>query len=247
MSEGTATARSDAPREPAGSQAGVKALARPQRPTASSQILGTLRAAILDMTLPPGAPLAEKELTDRFGVSRTPVREALIRLAEEKLVDIFPQSGTFVGRIPLAALPEAVIVRKALEAASLDLAMARADANAFAELERVIARQQAMAGLDDREGFHASDEAFHELIAAIGGHPGIWRVAQQAKTQIDRCRRLTLPTPGRMQHVIAEHRRILAAMRAGDVAAARAALDHHLSAVLPDAEAIRSRYPDYFC
>ena len=50
-----------------------------------------------------------------------------------------------------------------------------------------------------------------------------------------------------MQHVIAEHRRILAAMRAGDVAAARAALDHHLSAVLPDAEAIRSRYPDYFC
>lgn len=247
MNEGTWPERADAPREPAATPAGVKAPARPQRPTAASQILGALRAAILDMSLPPGAPLAEKELTERFGVSRTPVREALIRLAEEKLVDIFPQSGTFVGRIPLSALPEAVIVRKALEAASLDLALARADAAAFADLERIIARQQAMAGLDDREGFHAADEAFHEMIAAIGGHPGIWRVAQQAKAQIDRCRRLTLPTPGRMQHVIAEHRDILAAMRAGDGPAARAALDRHLSAVLPDAEAIRSRHPDYFC
>lgn len=216
------------------------------RPTAASQILGELRRMIMDATLPPGTPLQEKELTERFGVSRTPVREALIRLAEERLVDIFPQSGTFVGRIPFAALPEAVIIRKALEAAALDLAMTRAIAADFDELDRIIARQEAMAALHDNAAFHEADEAFHGAISALAGHPGIWRVAQQAKTQVDRCRRMTLPVPGRMQHVIAEHRAIVAAMRAGDCAGAKRALDAHLSVVLPDAEALRRQFPDYF-
>jgi GntR family transcriptional regulator, rspAB operon transcriptional repressor len=218
----------------------------PQRPTAASHVLSHLRQAILAMELKPGAPLSEKDLTERFGVSRTPVREALIRLAEEKLVDIFPQSGTFVSRIPVAALPEAVIIRKALEAAALDMALAASDPAGLAELGRIIARQEAMAGLADQDGFHAADEAFHEAIAAMAGHPGLWRVAQQAKTQVDRCRRLTLPTPGRMGQVIAEHRAIVAAMQRQDVSGARRALDQHLSAVLPDAEAIRREHPEYF-
>ncbi len=216
------------------------------RPTAASHILGQLRQAILSMALPPGAPLSEKELTERFGVSRTPVREALIRLAEERLVDIFPQSGTFVSRIPVAALPEAVIVRKALEQAALELCLARIDDSGLAALERLIARSEAMAGIGDQDAFHAADEAFHEAIATFGGHPGIWRVASQAKTQIDRCRRLTLPKPGRMAHVVAEHGAILEAIRLRDIQAARAALDDHLSALLPDVEALRGTYPGYF-
>ncbi len=219
---------------------------RAARPTAATHILTELRQSILDMQLLPGAPLVEKELTERFGVSRTPVREALIRLAEERLVDIFPQSGTFVGRIPVAALPEAVVIRKALESAALELAMSRADAAGLDHLDRLIARQEAFAGIDDRDGFHGADEAFHEAIAAISGHPGIWRVAQQAKVQIDRCRRLTLPALGRMGQVIAEHRAIVAAMCAGDRRGAHGALDRHLSAVLPDVEGIRRVHPDYF-
>lgn len=220
--------------------------ARALRPTAATQILSSLRHSILDMSLLPGTPLTEKDLTEHFGVSRTPVREALIRLAEERLVDIFPQSGTFVGRIPYAALPEAVIIRKALETATLRLAMAKAGEADFALLEQVLARQDAMAGLRDNDGFHAADEAFHETLAQIGGHPGLWRVAQQAKAQIDRCRRLTLPVPGRPHQVIGEHRAIVAAMRRGDESAASQALDHHLSVVLPDAEALRELHPDYF-
>lgn len=218
----------------------------PQRPTAASHVLAHLRQAILAMDLKPGVALSEKDLTERFGVSRTPVREALIRLAEEKLVDIFPQSGTFVSRIPVAALPEAVIIRKALETAALDMALVAADGVGLLELERIIARQEAMAGLSDQDGFHAADEAFHESIASLASHPGLWRVAQQAKTQIDRCRRLTLPEPGRMGQVISEHRAIVDAMRRRDAAAARAALDKHLSAVLPDAEVIRREHPEYF-
>ena len=223
----------------------MPAHARP-RPTAASAVFAELRRDILSLVLPPGTPLGEKALTERFGMSRTPVREALIRLADDSLVEIFPQSGTFVGRIPVDALPEAVIVRQALEAAALKVAIQRATREDFDRLAATIARQEAMARIDDREGFHAADEAFHELIAQIAGHPGLWRVVQPAKAQIDRCRRLTLPVPGRMALVIAEHQAILDACRARDSASAERALTDHLSAVLPDAAVIRKSFPDYF-
>jgi DNA-binding GntR family transcriptional regulator len=216
------------------------------RATAASAIGAELRAEILDLSLPPGTPLVEKLLTARFGVSRTPVREALIRLAEEGLVEIFPQSGTFVGRIPVAALPEAVVIRQALESAALSLAVSRARPEDDERLAAIVLRQKAMAEAGDRDGFHAADEAFHETVSDIAGHPGLWRIAQQAKAQIDRLRRMTLPVPGRMKAVIADHEAILAAFRARDRASALAALERHLSLVIPDAEAIRARHPHYF-
>jgi DNA-binding GntR family transcriptional regulator len=223
-----------------GSRAGLP------RVTASNQILDVLRQDILSMKLKPGEALSEKVLTARFGVSRTPVREALMRLSEEGLVDVFPQSGTYVGRIPLQGLPEAVVIRQALEGAAVTLAVERASDADLAGLEALVARQEAMASLDDREAFHAADESFHERIAQAAQHPGLWRLAQQAKNQIDRCRMLTLPAPGRMRHVIAEHRVILDGLKRRDAASALAAMQRHLSAVLPDAEVIRVEFPDYF-
>ena len=83
--------------------------------TAANLIYRTLRDDIVAMRMTPGEPINEKAVALKHGMSRTPVREALLRLAGEHLVEIFPQSGTFVTRIPMAALPEAILVRKALE------------------------------------------------------------------------------------------------------------------------------------
>lgn len=217
------------------------------RVTAATSILGILRQDILSMRLRPGEALPEKVLTLRFGVSRTPVREALIRLSEEGLVDVLPQSGTYVALIPIGSLPEAVVIRQALEGAAVGLAAERAGPSHLAALASLIARHEDMAGRDDRDGFHAADESFHETMAEAAGHPGLWRLAQQAKIQIDRCRRLTLPVPGRMRHVIAEHRTILDAVQRRDKSAAEAAMRLHLSAILPDAHALCTQFPDYFC
>src|SRR6478609_451011 len=85
-----------------------------------------LREDIVSLRLKPGDPISEKEVAGRYGVSRTPVREAIQRLADERLVEIFPQSGTFVARIPYDDLPEAMIIRKALETASVRLATEKA-------------------------------------------------------------------------------------------------------------------------
>ncbi len=200
----------------------------------------------MSLRLKPGTPLSEKALTERFRVSRTPLREALIRLAEEGLVDIRPQAGTFVARIPLGAIPEAVVVRQALEGALVDLAARCVTGPGAARLERVIDRQVAYASISDQEAFHAADEAFHEVIAELSGHAGIWRLVRQAKVQIDRCRLMTLPVAGRMAHVVGEHRAIAAAIARGDAAAAQAAMRVHLDAVLPDARLLAERHPDYF-
>ena len=90
-------------------------LDRDRPPSAAAVIHSRLRSEIVSLARKPGEPLAEKELTEAYGVSRTPFREAILRLANEGLVDIFPQSGTFVSRIPQRALPEAIVIRTALE------------------------------------------------------------------------------------------------------------------------------------
>ncbi|MCV9961160.1 GntR family transcriptional regulator [Pararhizobium sp. BT-229] len=221
--------------------------AKLKRVTAGSAIFERLHSAIISLQMPPGMPLQEKRIAEEFGVSRTPVREALLRLAEAGLVDIFPQSGTFVSLVPVAAIPEAVVIRKALEGTTIETAAAIATAADIARLDAIIARQRVHAAHDETSLFHEQDEAFHEAIAAIAGYPGIWTILKTVKTQIDRARRLTLPALGRMDTVIEEHQTIRNAIAAHDIEAARAAMMHHLSAVIPDIAELRLRHPDYFC
>jgi DNA-binding GntR family transcriptional regulator len=216
------------------------------RSTAASLVQDDLRRSILAMELRPAAALTEKELTTRFGVSRTPVREALIRLKEEGLVEIFPQAGTFVARIPVGAIPEAVFIRQALECATVELLAQIATPETIARLDAMIARQHETFDAGDQENFHLADEAFHETLAEAAGYPGIWKIAQAAKSQIDRCRRMTLPVPGRMEMVIREHLSILDAVRKGRASEAAAAMRTHLGTLLPDLVHLQAKHPDYF-
>jgi DNA-binding GntR family transcriptional regulator len=195
----------------------------------------------------PGMALQEKRIAEEFGVSRTPVREALLRLSEGGLVDIYPQSGTVVSRVPVSAIPEAVVVRKALEAATVESATRIATERDIARLDAIIGRQKALALIGDTSGFHEEDEAFHEAISQIAGYPGIWAILKTVKVQIDRARRLTLPALRRMDSVVQEHIVIRDAIAAHDIEGAHGAMMHHLSAVIPDVAELRTRYPDYFC
>jgi DNA-binding GntR family transcriptional regulator len=216
------------------------------RISAAMTIYRALHADLVSMTLAPGTALTEKALTERFNVSRTPVREALIRLGEDGLVDILPQSGTFVSRIPVGQIPEAVIIRKALEGATVARAAATASRYDIAHLDQIIVVQRQLAAIDDATAFLAADESFHEAIAVISGHPGIWDYLKPAKAQIDRARRLTMLALHRMNQAIEEHQIIRDAIANHDPAAAVAAMDHHLGAVIPDIAQLRDQYPDCF-
>ncbi|MFZ4788889.1 MAG: GntR family transcriptional regulator, partial [Beijerinckiaceae bacterium] len=200
--------------------------------TASALIHTALRMDIIRLVRRPGDPISEKELAQQFGVSRTPVREALLRLAEERLVEIFPQSGTFVARIPLADLPEAILVRRSLEVTMAELAAQRRKPEGLTAMAKAIEWQKQAAGQQDMNAFHQADDDFHAAIALAADHPGVWALVQSVKTQVDRYRRLTLPVPGRMKAVISDHEPIDAAIRKGQPADAMRLMAEHLSMLM---------------
>lgn len=214
--------------------------------TSANIIFRALRADIVSMQRLPGEAVSEKEIAANHGVSRTPVREALLRLADDALVDIVPQSGTFVAKIPLAALPEAILVRKSLEQLTVGLAAERAGHDDIARLHELLDAQRGAAAAGERDRFHDADEAFHAAIAAAAGYPGIWALIQQVKVQVDRYRRLTLPVPGRMAQVVKEHRPIVAAIEARDPARAASAMARHLNSLRASIGDVRELNPNYF-
>lgn len=209
-------------------------------------IYAELRAQIISLERRPGEAILESQIASVHGVSRTPVREAVLKLADEGLIEIFPQSGTYVARIPLASLPEAIVIRKALEETSVRHAAERSSRSQTVAVSAILERQREAQLAGDRDAFHLADEAFHAAIADAGGYPGIWRLIQQVKVHVDRYRRLTLPQEGRMERVIAEHALILASIEAGDAAGGALAMAAHLDGLAADIPDIRRLNPDYF-
>jgi GntR family transcriptional regulator, rspAB operon transcriptional repressor len=220
--------------------------ARLRAGNAAHLIYRELREDIVSMRRKPGEPIVEREIALAHGVSRTPVREALLRLADEHLIEIFPQSGTFVARIPVSALPEAILMRAALEQTTARLAAERADAAQVRYLYELLERQRRVQARGARDLFHEADEAFHAAIAQTAGHPGIWQFIEQVKMQVDRYRHLTLPVPGRMKRVLAEHAAIVGAVEAHDGPGAAAAMAAHLENLRASIGDVRELNPDYF-
>jgi DNA-binding GntR family transcriptional regulator len=221
--------------------------APPKRPIPfSASVYADLREQLISLKRLPGEVITEAAIAESYGVSRTPVREAILRLAGEGLVEIFPQSGIFVSRIPLSALPEAIIIRKALEETTARLAAKQATASQLLALQSILQRQREACAVDDHDAFHEADELFHSTIADVAGHPGLWALILQVKVHVDRYRRLTLPQTGRVAGAIAEHEKILAALEARNPAAAVAAIGAHLDRLLTDIQATRDLNPDFF-
>jgi GntR family transcriptional regulator, rspAB operon transcriptional repressor len=211
-----------------------------------AKIYADLRAELVSLERLPGEPISETDLAKSYGFSRTPVREAVRKLADEGLIEIFPQSGTFAARIPLSALPETIVIRKALEETSARLAAESAQRSQIIALLAQLERQREASRAGDRNAFHQADEAFHGAIAEAAGYRGIWTLVEQVKVHVDRYRRLTLPQEGRMARAIREHAAIAAAIESGDGTRAAEAMGHHLDGLLADIPSVRRLNPDYF-
>src|ERR1700761_2204539 len=226
--------------------AGLRRVGRPRGASASSMIYADLRAQLLSLERRPGEAVSEAEIALAYGVSRTPVREAILKLSDEGLLEIFPQSGIIVSRIPVAALPEAIIIRKALEETTAPLAGARATSSQLLGLRATLERQREAEVSKSAEAFHQADEAFHGMIAEVAGHPGIWKLIQQVKVHVDRYRRLTLPQKGRIALAISEHEAVVSAIETHHPQRAAAAMNHHLERLLDNIYATQSINPEFF-
>jgi DNA-binding GntR family transcriptional regulator len=198
----------------------------------SALIYQALRTDIVSLRRMPGDPIVEKDIGSQFGVSRTPVREAILRLAAEKLIEIVPQFGTFVARIPLDLLPEALVIRKALENVTVRAAAERATRAQITALRANLHLQRDAVAEGDLDGFRQIDDAFHGAIAEAAGYPGIWSVVQGVKIQVDRYCHLTLPKPGRMTRLVREHAAICKAIADHDPDRAAEKLFEHVDGIM---------------
>ena len=192
------------------------------------QVYRLLRQAIITLRLPPGATIIEKQITDRLGISRTPVRDALRQLADEGLIHVKPQSGTFVALIDRQQLEEGRLIRRALEVEGIKLAVARVAESDIDRLKDILALQERAAQRNRYPEFIAGDDQFHRAISELSGFPRLWRVISGAKAQLDRVRHLSAPLPGQSDRVLRQHRAIVAALAKRDPEQSVRALSHHL-------------------
>jgi DNA-binding GntR family transcriptional regulator len=212
---------------------------------AAPQVFERLRKLITSLELPPGSPLSRNALAEQFGVSSTPIRDALMRLEEEGLVDVFPQHATVVSRIDIGLAQQAHFLRQALELEIVKALALEHAAPLIGELNNAIAQQQNFAKAGDFEKFMAADNDFHRQLYAATGHEGLWDLVRSRSGHIDRLRRLHLPTPGKAQDILRHHKLIVAAIGAHQPDDAQRHLRKHLSGTLGYLAEIRSRFPEY--
>ena len=216
------------------------------RRSLSAQVYELAREAIVSLWLKPGQAVSEKEIASQLGVSRTPVREALMRLSDEGLIEVFRQSGTFVSPIKLHDVYEGQLVREALEIAVVRRATRKFDRRFESRFQALLARQRECAKWNDYDGFHALDEEFHRTISECSGTPRVWRIIINAKAQLDRVRRLGIRAPGQFQQILQQHESIVAGMKSGDEALAASALQEHLNAVFTSIRLLLDENSAYF-
>ncbi|GAB3282201.1 GntR family transcriptional regulator [Kineosporia babensis] len=207
-------------------------------------VYDSLRRRILGLELAPGTALSENDLAAELGVSRTPVRESMILLSEEGLVQVFPKVGTFVSRVDATKVADAQFLREAVELAALDDVPLTPDDELVALLRENLTQQQTP-GID-REDFFRLDEEFHHLLLRLSGHGNSWSTVASAKGHLDRARRLGLNEVGSPRPFIDQHADVLDAVLSGNTEAARTTLRHHLRAVFEDVERVRRRSPELF-
>jgi DNA-binding GntR family transcriptional regulator len=197
----------------------------------TAQVYGIMRRAIVHLHLAPGSIVNEKLICEQLGISRTPLREAILQLQTENLVSVVPNAGTYVSRIDLQSVFDGQLVRDALELKVVRLAAARMTPQFERALDFNIHQQKRMALDLDYDGFYELDEAFHAMICAFGASVHIWKIINGAKAQLDRVRRLSIPLPSHLEVVLNEHLAVVDGLKQRDPDAAAAAMRVHIERV----------------
>jgi DNA-binding GntR family transcriptional regulator len=209
------------------------------------QVHEILRERILKVELVPGTILSRASLQLEFGVSQTPVRDALMRLQEEGIVDVYPQYATVVAKIDIDHARQAQFLRLSIELEAVRRLTEAAPAETAAELGEILARQKAVATPETYDTFDGIDREFHRKLYERSGILQLWANVRRQSVHLDRLRRLNLPMPGKMQMVIADHEAIVEAVASGKPESAAAALKKHLSGTLSIIDVISAEFPDY--
>jgi len=215
-----------------------------QERSSSDRAYSDIREKIITTVLKPGERIHEKSLSEEFGISRTPIREALMRLRYDGFVDIFAQRGTFVTPIRLDVVKAAHYTRSVLECALIrDAAAQCSDCDARGlydnlEYQRLVYRQGQYYKIE------TLDEELHQKIADIAGRSSVWQIIYHVQLHINRVRMLFL-SEKRVPAIVEEHTRIIDAIAQRDPEAAEIAMKVHLQYMDENIQKLAESYSEY--
>ncbi|UOM35792.1 GntR family transcriptional regulator [Acuticoccus sp. I52.16.1] len=213
----------------------------------SARVFDELRARIVALDLAPGMRLSRPDLAKAFGVSQSPVREALQRLETLGLVATYRQSRTEVTHIDQAMVRHEQFFRTGIECEVVNRLAGLGDTSGLLEARGILKMSQALA--DDSSQidlFRRLDEDFHRALFMAAGQEALHALVLERTSQMARLRTLDLPSAGKMQSVLEGHGAVLAAIEAGDRHGATDAMRRHLSGTIERMPAIVAQQPDFF-
>ena len=205
-----------------------------------------LRGEVLSARLLPGQTLSENEIAARLGVSRTPVREAIIMLEAEGLLMVRPQVGTVVAPIDLDAVADGQFLREAIECRTVALAAAQVRPADVRTLRSLLREQSRAVNRHQQAEFISLDDRMHRHLVSMAGRPRIWQRVEEVKAQLDRVRVLSLEDRAWLETILGQHEQIVRHVLAGDADAATVAMQDHLRAVFASIDVIARERPEYF-
>lgn len=205
-----------------------------------------LRANIMNLNYQPGSVLLEPEIADMLNISRTPIREAILRLAQEKLVDIFPQKGTYVSLIDLDHVAESRFIRETLEREVIRRACISFPGDAFFQLETFLTLQELCIRENKWAEFYIHDRNMHGAIFAGCGKELTWEMIQYMSTHDNRVKMLNITTGYELPELLDQHRTLVKAIRDKNPILGKKAIHTHLTKVRRDIKPLLNDFPHWF-
>jgi DNA-binding GntR family transcriptional regulator len=206
----------------------------------------TLRDSIINLNLEPGTIISEKEIAQRFEVSRTPVREAFIHLSKEGLVEVIPQKETKVSLIDLGRVDQEFFLRESLETAVLDHFIRKASNIHFTELAGLLELQSEALEKRSFTDFINYDDRFHQIFFEAAEQNLSWELLISMSGHYHRVRMLTIRLLGIADERVKQHSNILQALKKKDLGKSQKALYEHLHNLNAEEDLLRDKFPDYF-
>jgi DNA-binding GntR family transcriptional regulator len=199
----------------------------------------------MNLNLAPGTAISEKEISRRFEVSRTPVREAFIHLSKEGLIKVIPQKETQVSLIDFARVEQEFFLRQSLEMAVQEPFLINFKPEHLAELEKLLDSQTEALKKKSPIDFIKYDDAFHKVFFEGAGQDLCWEILSSMSGHYYRVRMLIVRITGIADEKIVHHRNIFNALKNRDLAQTRKLLFGHLN-VKTEKEMLRAKFPGYF-
>ncbi len=212
----------------------------------SDTVYEGLRKSIITLKLKPGDEININSIAENMSASRSPVRDALLRLEKEGLVDIMPQKGTRVSRIDLALMHEERFLRATLEEKIIGLCIKKQTHSDLVRMETVLQLQKKSLETPDFISFLDYDDDFHQIFFEAANKRMCWEIVQSTSGHYRRFRLLILRNASEAKQIYAQHLELFEMIRKKHTEDALDRIRAHLSKIIIEEIELREEYPDYF-